>query len=291
MATDGDYNPSGIAPQPVVMTLHYDISDIEPYINWIYFYHAWGLNGKPQGEKQKMRDEATALLQTWQGRWHTHARFGIYPANSDGDDLILNGIRIPMLRQQNPSAPGQPTLCLADFVRPLRSGKADRAGLFCTSVDGGINDSYRKDPYMRMLAQVMCDRLAEGTAEKMHEEVRREYWGYAPGEQLTMEQTHREEYQGIRPAVGYPSLPDTSVNFTIDRILNMGDIGIRLTPTGMMQPHASVSGFMFAHPKSRYFTLGKIGEDQLRDYARRRGLPYELIKKFVPHVDTDNMNK
>jgi cobalamin-dependent methionine synthase I len=115
----------------------------------------------------------------------------------------------------------------------------------------------------------------------MHEEVRRHYWGYAPDEQLTMQQTHNEEYQGIRPAIGYPSLPDTSVNFILDKLLDMKQVGIRLTENGMMTPHASVSGFMFAHPLSRYFDLGKIGEDQLRDYAHRRGLPVELVRKFL----------
>jgi cobalamin-dependent methionine synthase I len=132
-----------------------------------------------------------------------------------------------------------------------------------------------------MLSQTLADRLAEGTAERMHEEVRRHYWGYAPDEHLTMQETHLEKYQGIRPAVGYPSLPDTSVNFILSDLLNMKEIGIRLTESGMMIPHSSVSGFLFAHPQSRYFDLGKIGEDQLRDYARRRGVPVELMRHFL----------
>ena len=132
-----------------------------------------------------------------------------------------------------------------------------------------------------MMAQTLCDRLAEATAEKLHEEVRRQYWGYAPDEQLTIEQQHREEYQGIRPAIGYPSLPDTSANFILDHLLDMKQVGIRLTETGMMTPHASVSGLMFAHPKARYFELGKIGKDQLVDYAHRRGVPVELMRTFL----------
>ena len=132
-----------------------------------------------------------------------------------------------------------------------------------------------------MLAQTLADRVAEATAEKMHEEVRRQYWGYAPDEHLDIDQLHREEYQGIRPAVGYPSLPDTSVNFLLDRLLDMKSIGIRLTEHGAMRPHASVSGLMFAHPAARYFDLGPIGIDQLEDYARRRGIPLPLMKRFI----------
>ncbi len=260
--------------------LTYEISDIVPYINWLYFFHSWGLNGKPQEEKERIRKDAERMLAEWEGRFYTHALFGIFDANSEEDDLILNGVRIPLLRQQTVTD-GAPCLCLADFVRPLSQGITDKVGVFCTTVDAEIVTPYKEDAYLRMLAQVLCDRLAEGTAEKMHEDVRRIYWGYAPDEQLTMEQTHNEEYQGIRPAIGYPSLPDTSVNFILDEILNMKEVGIHLTESGMMTPHASVSGFMFAHPQSRYFELGKIGEDQLRDYARRRGLPLELMRRFL----------
>lgn len=265
----------------MIQRLVYSVSDIVPYINWLYFYHAWGLSGKAAEERVKLRREAESMLAEWENRFHTYALFGLFDANSDGDDLLLNGVRIPLLRQQKVVADGQPNLCLSDFVRPLAMGRVDKAGVFCTSVEAAVTEAYRNDDYERMLSQILCDRLAEGTAEKMHEEVRRHYWGYAPNEQLTMEQTHREEYQGIRPAVGYPSLPDTSVNFIIDRLLDMGQIGIRLTESGMMTPHASVSGFMFSHPQSRYFELGKIGEDQLADYAHRRGLPLAYIRKFL----------
>ena len=115
----------------------------------------------------------------------------------------------------------------------------------------------------------------------MHLEVRKRIWGYVPDEQLTMEELHTEKFQGIRPAVGYPSLPDTSLNFVLDSILRFSDIGIRLTESGAMKPHASVSGMMFSHPKARYFSIGKIGEDQLADYAKRRGIPLQLMKKFI----------
>lgn len=265
----------------------YNISELTPFINWLYFYHAWGLSGKPREDKEKMKQEALQMLASWEEKYHTHAIFRLFEVCSEGDDLIFflseKKLRFPMLRQQHPSAPGEPNLCLADFIRPLSQGIRDQVGVFCTSVDGTIIDEYRHDDYLNMMAQTLSDRLAEATAEKLHEEVRRDraYWGYAPDENLTIEQQHREEYQGIRPAIGYPSLPDTSANFLIDQLIDMKQAGIRLTETGMMTPHASVSGFMFAHPKSRYFELGKIGDDQLRDYARRRGVPVELMRRFL----------
>ena len=265
----------------------YNISELTPFINWLYFYHAWGLSGKPREDKEKMKQEALQMLASWEEKYHTHAIFRLFEVCSEGDDLIFflsdKKLRFPMLRQQHPSAPGEPNLCLADFIRPLSQGIRDQVGVFCTSVDGTIIDEYSHDDYLNMMAQTLSDRLAEATAEKLHEEVRRnrEYWGYAPDETLTIEQQHREEYQGIRPAIGYPSLPDTSANFLIDQLIDMKQAGIRLTETGMMTPHASVSGFMFAHPKSHYFELGKIGDDQLRDYARRRGIPVELMRRFL----------
>lgn len=261
----------------------YNISEIEPYINWLYFYHAWGLSGKPREEKEKLKAEALDMLHSWEGEYHTYAVFGLFEANSEGDDIWLEGqkVRFPMLRQQHPAAQGEPNLCLADFIRPLDSGITDRLGIFCTTVDGGLEKKYRSDDYLNMMAQTLCDRLAEATAEKLHEEVRRSIWGYAPGEQLSIEDQHLERYQGIRPAIGYPSLPDTSANFIIDQLIDMSQVGIRLTTSGMMTPHASVSGLMFAHPKSRYFELGRIGDDQLRDYAQRRGVPVQAMKTYL----------
>ena len=290
----------------------YDISEVAPYINWLYFYHAWGLSGKKEEVKLKMRQEAEKMLFSWEGKYHTHALLRIMDAYSEGDDIIvetenqdlLNGcantemrqVRLPMLRQQHPSVSGAPNFCLADFIRP-RSLKvsgvgkktekvqlqdiASRLGVFCCTVDASILDAYRNHEYLGMMAQLLCDRLAEATAELLHEQTRKTYWGYAPDEHLTPQQLHCEEYQGIRPAIGYPSLPDTSFNFIIDQLLDMKQVGIRLTETGMMTPHSSVSGLMFAHPMAQYFELGKIGQDQLCDYAHRRGVPAELMRRFL----------
>lgn len=126
---------------------------------------------------------------------------------------------------------------------------------------------YQQDPYKHLLVQTLSDRLAEAATEKMHEYVRKEAWGYAKDESLSMSDLLVEKYQGIRPAVGYPSLPDQSINFLLDELLDMKQIGITLTENGAMYPHASVCGLMFAHPASEYFSVGKIGEDQLEDYA------------------------
>jgi cobalamin-dependent methionine synthase I len=258
------------------MILTYDISALIPYINWPYYYFAWQV--KDPAEKKRLRTEAEAFLRQQEGRYHAYAIFELFAANADGDDIAIGTKRIPLLRQQQGRAP---YLCLADFIRPLSSGIKDKVGLFATSVDIGMETDFGADTYEKMMAQLLADRLAEAAAERVHEQVRKEYWGYAKDEQLTIAEMLVEKFQGIRPAVGYPSLPDTSLNFVLDELLDMKQIGIRLTESGAMKPHASVSGLMLAHPEARYFNLGKIGEDQLRDYARRRGLPVEVLRKFL----------
>ena len=258
------------------MILTYDISALIPYINWPYYYFAWQV--KEPAEKERLRTEAEAFLRQQEGRYHAYAVFELFEANADGDDIAIGTKRIPLLRQQQGRAP---YLCLADFIRPLSSGIKDKVGLFATSVDIGMETDFGADAYEKMMAQLLADRLAEAAAERVHEQVRKEYWGYAKDEQLSIEEMLVEKFQGIRPAIGYPSLPDTSLNFVLDELLDMKQIGIRLTESGAMKPHASVSGLMLAHPQARYFSIGKIGEDQLRDYASRRGLPLELIRRFL----------
>ena len=258
----------------------YNISEIVPYINWAYFFYAWSMNGKAKDAQQELRSEAEKLLADMEGRYHTRAVFALCEANSEGEDIIINGTRVPMLRQQK-VIPGKPNLCLADFIRPASSGIKDTIGLFATSVDAAFTSNNEGDPYQRMLSQTLADRLAEATAEKFHEDVRKKYWGYATDEQLTIKDLLAERYQGIRPAVGYPSIPDTSMNFLLYELLDMKGIGINLTESGMMVPHASVSGFMLAHPQSRYFDLGKIDDEQLEDYAHRRNKPVEELRKYL----------
>jgi cobalamin-dependent methionine synthase I len=257
------------------MIISYDIHQLKPYINWDYFFYAWGMHNKPLDERRKLQEEAVSVLSDLEGRYKAYALFLLMDAHSEGDDIVLgDGRRIPLLRQQQP---GSECLCLADFLHP----EHDRIGLFATSVDMGLEKDFDHDTYLKMMVQLLADRLAEAAAECMHESVRKNYWGYAPDEQLTMKQLHAEQFQGIRPAVGYPSLPDTSLNFVLNEVLDFHQIGIRLTESGAMKPHASVSGLMISHPAAHYFLLGTIGQDQMTDYARRRGLPVEIIRKFL----------
>lgn len=262
--------------------LTYGISQLRDYINWQYFYHAWQL--KDAGQQADIRREAMMALDEIGGKYHVYALFALGEANADGDDIIFEGARIPMLRQQHPIESDEPNVCISDFIRPKEQGIADRMGIFCTSVDVGMEKDFDSDAYRKMMMQLLADRLAEAAAERMHEEIRKKYWGYAKDENLTVQELHAERFQGIRPAVGYPSMPDTSLNFVLDSILRFADIGIRLTESGAMKPHASVSGLMIAHPKARYFMLGRIGDDQVADYARRRDIPPELMRRFLAGV-------
>ena len=275
------------------MIISYDISELIPYINWPYFFFAWQV--KEQSEKDRLRQEAEAFLQQLEGKYHAYGLFELFDAHSDGDDIVVckgdrsqeSGVsRIPCLRQQQGNPP---YLCLSDFLPPhiistdscLLTPDSSKLGVFASSVSLGLETDFDSDPYQKMMAQLLADRLAEAAAERMHEQVRKEYWGYAKDENLSIPDMLVEKFQGIRPAVGYPSLPDTSLNFVLDDLIDMKQIGIRLTESGAMKPHASVSGLMLAHPEARYFSIGKIGEDQLRDYAHRRGLPLELCRKFL----------
>ena len=254
------------------MILTYDISDLQPYINWVYFYFAWQL--KDKAEQQRIRSEAETFLQECEGHYQAYALFQIVEAHAEGEDVLVERGCIPLLRQQEE---GSQFLCLSDFVSPV----ADKIGLFATSVDAAMVSDFDSDPYQKMMAQLLADRLAEAAAERMHEEVRKHYWGYAKDEQLSIAQMQQEQFQGIRPAVGYPSLPDASLNFLLDELLDFQQIGISLTESGAMRPHASVSGLMLSSPESHYFSVGRIGEDQLADYARRRQMPIDKMRKFL----------
>ena len=288
--------------------INYKVHEVSPYINWIYFFHAWGFQPRFAGiasihscdacraswlasfgtedipkasEAMQLFKEANRVLAQLDENTTIQCIFRLCPANADGDNLIIDNTVFPLLRQQTPHPDGSPFLCLSDFIRPLSSGKADTIGLFASSISEDTEGYYKDDPYKYLLAQTLTDRLAEAATEKMHEYVRKVAWGYAPDESLSIPDLLVEKYQGIRPAVGYPSLPDQSVNFLLDELLDMKQIGITLTENGAMHPHASVCGIMMAHPQSHYFAVGKIGEDQLEDYARRRGKSVEEMQKFL----------
>lgn len=282
----------------------YGVGELTPYINWIYYLHAWGIKPRFAGaafvhdcpacraswigsfpsadqsqatEALRLCSDSRRLLSTLEQQLQIKGCFHLASAASCGDDLLLDGVRFPLLRQQQVRS-GEPCLCLSDFVRPLREGKAlDNIGLFATSVNEYSSD----DPYTQLMIQTLSDRLAEAAVELLHLYVRRHAWGYAPDEQLSIPQLLNEQFQGIRPAVGYPSLPDQSVIFIINRLLPLEQIGIRLTEHGAMHPHASTCGLMFAHPASRYFAVGRIDEEQLADYALRRGLPTEEMRRYL----------
>lgn len=296
--------------------LTYTVRDVAPYINWIYFFHAWGMEPRfatvadihdcpscqaswvvsfPEEERPKAQEavtlytEATALLREWADKPICHALFLLAEAYSDGDDIMIEGKRFPFLRQQHAGRSGY-TLCLSDFIAPRRElpigtdNVANRIGVFAASFKVRASEHESSSPFplpFSLITSTLADRLAEATAEKMHEEVRKHYWGYANEEQLNIRELHDEKFQGIRPAVGYPSLPDQSINFLIDELLGFKEIGITLTSSGAMSPSASVSGFMLAHPQARYFSIGNIGEDQLKDYSRRRGLESETLRSFL----------
>ena len=271
---------------PADKVLTYAIHDVTPYINWIYFFHAWGFRPKEEdrakaSEAMQLLKEASRMLNQLDENYRVHTIFRLCKANADGDKLLLDGTRFPLLRQQIPHPDGSPFLCLSDFVRPLASGTPDTVGIFAASCDGEVELLYEDDPYKRMLVQTLADRLAEAATEKMHEYVRKVAWGYAKDENLSIPELLKEKFQGIRPAVGYPSLPDQSVNFLLNELLHMQQIGITLTENGAMRPHATVCGLMLAHPAARYFAVGKIGNDQLEDYARRRGMPINEVRKFL----------
>lgn len=294
--------------QTEITTITYEIHDLTDYVNWIYFFFAWGFQPRfatiadihgcdacragwlasfPEEERGKaaeamqLHKEAMRMLNYLDGKYKVYGIYRLMNANSDGDNLILEGTRFPLLRQQTRVRPEDPFLCLSDFVRPLSSGITDTVGGFATTVDAAMEELFTDDDYKHMLVKILSERLAEAAAEKMHQTLRTKIWGYAPDEKLSMKELLREEYQGIRPAVGYPSLPDISVSHLLNELIEMDRIGIRLIENGMMQPLASVCGLMFAHPASRYFSVGKISEEQVNDYALRRGKTPEEVKKYL----------
>jgi 5-methyltetrahydrofolate--homocysteine methyltransferase len=242
---------------------------------------------RPKAEEAlKLYRDAQAVLRRFldEDIIHINATFALTPAFSRNDDIVIQTnnteIVIPTLRQQHPSTDG---FCysLADFLAP----ENDYLGAFATTIQGveELAATFEKedDMYHSILVKTLSDRLAEATAEWLHYQVRRNYWGYAPDEPLVVEELLKSTYQGIRPAIGYPSLPDQSIIFLLEPLLEMHKIGIQLTENGAMFPNASVCGLYFAHPQSKYFMIGKIDENQFLDYARRCGKSPTLLRKWM----------
>ncbi len=295
----------------------YDLNELVGRIDWTPFFAAWELKGAfpailsdPVVGEQALRlhEDAVALLRRMvrERRVAAQAVIGLFPAASDGDDIVFYAseardeplLALPCLRQQFRKGAGRPSLCLADFVAPARSGVADFAGAFVVTAGHGVAELCAEfeeagDDYQSILAKALADRLAEAFAERMHERVRREFWGYAPEEALSHSQIVAEAYQGIRPAPGYPACPDHSAKTALFRLLgtdgagvSLTEIGVSLTESCAIAPAASVCGLYLGHPDSFYFGVGRVGADQLRDYAGRAGMSVEAAARWLaPNLD------
>ncbi|TCP07549.1 methionine synthase (B12-dependent) [Caldimonas thermodepolymerans] len=286
---------------------NYDLAELAHYIDWGPFFQTWDLAGRfpdiltdevvGESARRVYSDGQRMLKRLIEGRWLTaHAVIGLYPAQQVNDDDILiyadeartqplmtwHGLR---MQSERPVIDGvkRPNRCLADFVSPLNN---DYVGLFAVTAGIGVEKKEQAfladhDDYSAIMLKALADRLAEALAERMHQRVRTEFWGYAPDEALSNEELIAEKYQGIRPAPGYPACPDHSVKRELFRVLACEDIGMGLTESLAMTPAASVSGFYLAHPQATYFNVGKVGPDQIEDWARRTGLPAAEVQRSL----------
>ncbi|MBM3357941.1 MAG: methionine synthase [Betaproteobacteria bacterium] len=285
---------------------NYDLAEIAKYIDWGPFFQAWELSGPfpailedpVVGEAARnVYDEGRGMLKRIiEGRWLTaNAVFGLFPAatvDTDDIEIYADGERSRALmtwrnlRQQNAKPAGRPNLCIADFVAPKGSGVADHVGAFAVTAGIGIEKKIaefesKHDDYSAIMLKALADRLAEAFTELLHRRVRREFWGYARDEDLDNEALIAEKYRGIRPAPGYPACPEHTEKGPLFKMLGAERIGMRLTESYAMYPAASVSGFYFSHPASQYFAVGKVGRDQVEDYARRKGWPIEEAERWL----------
>lgn len=283
-----------------------DLQQLVSYVDWSPFFRSWDLHGKYPDilNDEIVGQEATSLFIDAQNmlqkiideKWLTaKACFGLFPANSQEDDILIydtenikeEKFRLITLRQQLQKRAGQPNLALADFVAPKAKGVKDYIGTFCVSTGFGVQEIAERfekenDDYNSIMIKALADRLAEAFAEFLHREIRIRYWGYSPEESLTNEELIKERYKGIRPAPGYPACPDHLEKQTLWELMDVEKkIGVTLTESYAMWPAASVSGYYFAHPEAKYFGLGKIKEDQLIDYSKRRNIPIEEARKWL----------
>lgn len=294
--------PNFIGVQKLV---NYDLENLVNYIDWTPFFHTWELSSSyprifedeviGESAKQLFADANKMLATILKEKWlKANAVFGFYPANSVEDDIEIYKddtrtetlATFHMLRQQTRKPSNKYNLCLADFIAPKASQLNDYMGFF--AVTTGLNlEGYlthfekNHDDYNAILLKALADRLAEAFAEHLHKRVRKEFWAYAACEHLSNEELIAEKYQGIRPAPGYPACPDHTEKPKLFKLLDAGAVDIQLTENFAMLPAASVSGFYFSHPKACYFGIGKIAEDQVQDYARRKNLSVDIIKRWL----------
>lgn len=288
----------------------YPLDELVEFIDWTPFFHTWELPGRYPailedpvvGEQARtlMSDAQAMLCILIEEHWlKAHGICGLFPACRKGDDILVYSDEnrdtllaiFHYLRQQGIKPPGQPCYSLADFVAPIESGVQDYIGAFAVSTGSGIERQLdlfaaSHDDYSSLLLKALADRLAEAFAECLHQRIRREFWRYTPHETLTNEQRIAETYQGIRPAPGYPACPDHTEKATLFTLLNVEkNTGIRLTESFAMYPAASVCGWYFSHPASRYFNVGKIQQDQVKEYAQRKGKKQQEMERWLmPHL-------
>jgi 5-methyltetrahydrofolate--homocysteine methyltransferase len=299
---DPNYMPVKPAMIGTQTLRHIDLSTIRSYIDWTPFFQTWELAGKFPAiledavvghEAKKLFNDANQLIDKLikDDMFHANAVLGIFPAKPDGDNIIVytDDTRSTVaetfcfLRQQRQMGNGIPNLCLTDYL----SDNGDYLGMFAVTAGLGIEmlaKAYeeRHDDYNSIMVKAIADRFAEALAEYLHLQVRKHYWAYAPDENCSIHDLIVEKYLGIRPAPGYPACPEHSEKEKLFKLIDAtAQTGIELTSSYAMSPAASVSGFYFAHPKSKYFAVGNIGKDQLADYAQRKGISTEEAEKLL----------
>ena len=280
------------------------LEDLVPFIDWTFFFSAWELKGRYPAifespiygtAARELYDNAQVILKRIiaERKFQARAVYGFWPANSDGDDIVIykdDGrkeelTRFHMLRQQEPIADNKPNRSLADFIAPISSRVPDYIGAFAVTAGIGVDALVKEyeaqhDDYSAIIAKALADRLAEAFAEFLHKQAREE-WGYGKDEHITAEDLVAEKYRGIRPAFGYPACPDHSEKPALFDLLKAPNLGITLTENFAMLPAASVSGIYFSHPDAKYFTVGRIGRDQLEYYAKRKGITIEQAERWL----------
>ena len=282
------------------------LEEIAQYIDWTFFFHSWELRGKYPAifddpvkgkDARRLFEDGQRMLQQIIDKQmiRTEAVVGFYPANSRGDDVLVYRDEkekkvvqeLQFLRNQRKKEEGEPNLCLSDFIMPAEQGRQDYIGAFFATAGLGVDEWARtfeeaNDDYSAVMLKILAQRLAEALAEMLHQKVRKELWGYAAGEDLQPVDLLKEKYQGIRPAFGYPSLPDHTLKKPVYEMMQVDKHShINLTDSYMMIPEASVSGLYIAHPASRYFNVQQIRDDQIHDYARRKGMKEEQVRRWL----------
>ncbi len=272
-----------------------DIATLRRYIDWTFFFHAWELKGRypailddpvKGAAARELHEAANELLDdiVKDGSLTARGVYGFWPARAEGDDVVLNGgTRFPMLRQQADHGDSRPNRSLADFVAPAEVGLTDHMGAFAVAILGSetLADSFAAelDDYRSIMVRALADRLAEAYAERLHEAARHEW--YAPSETLSGDELIGERFRGIRPAFGYPACPDHSEKEKLVALLEAERIGMELTESFAMIPAPSVSGLYFGHPQARYFSVGRVGRDQVEDYARRKDMGVAEAERWL----------